>query len=349
MTGSKTIGDTLKSLISYRFHKDSIIFSPSKIANGLKAGHDLLSLLRNCSAKSSSALDQLSRTLEQVSIQAEDTYKYRHELASRWKPPPPGRVRHLENLRRNASKANQVSKSSSPRIFQHPRPLSEVRSGLRKVPNLMSAHGIPMLKYPGPTCVLVNRVIKEKILWGIRKWDQHQDMEERIAIGELEDAWDKTLAEFAGISEDDGDAGQGNDESQSLVYTTNAGKVVKIYYYDPTVQVVQDNGDEKAPGNGSTKQAQRRPQISWTAQTRHVDHVLADAVKERGRQYTLLGERYWNEVVLKEREMREAERREKKHQRRMARKTALGVFFSEDGAKEGSDSSETSSVTSGYI
>lgn len=207
-----------------------------------------------------------------------------------------------------------------------------------------------MLKYPGPTSVLVNRILKEKILWGIRKWDQHQDMEERIAIGELEDAWDKTLADFAGISDgDDGDSVDGDDQqSQSLIRTTNDGKMVKIYYYDPTAQV-DPGSKEKLFGSASTKQPQRRPQISWAAQTRHVDHVLGDAVKDRGRHYTELGERYWNEVVLKEREMREAERREKKHQRRMARKTALGIFFSEDGAKESSDNSETSSVTSGYI
>ncbi|KIW67708.1 hypothetical protein PV04_06940 [Phialophora macrospora] len=342
-TSSTPIAETLRSLIRYRFHKDRTLLSRSQIANGLDAGHGFLSLLRGCAAKSPPAVDQLTKILEQVTLQAESTATYRRTLAARWKPPPPSRYAHLENLRRIADRANHASTPSAPRIFQHPRPLSEVRAGVRKVPNLILAQGIPLLKYPGPTPVLVNRVLKEKIRWGVRKWEQHKDVQRRIQIAEWEDEWDSILAREGNIADDDGGRGglvegeEGQRSANSHVPGT------KIRYYDPHNDGASTTPKQQ-PGSGF------KPRISWATHLRQVDRMLELAVMERGKQYALLGDRYWHEVVVKERELKEQERKERKHARRMARKQASSIFGAEGEFSDPADQDlQPSSVSSGFI
>ncbi|OCT52155.1 hypothetical protein CLCR_08718 [Cladophialophora carrionii] len=352
-TSSTGIAEHLRSLVRYRFHKDRTLLSRSQIIRGLEAGHGFLGLLRGCAAKSPTALDQLSKLLEQVAVQAESTATYRRTLAARWKPPPPSRYAHLENLRRVADKANHASTPASPRIFQHPRPLSEVKTGVRKVPNLILAQGIPLLKYPGPTPVLVNRVLKEKIRWGVRKWEQHKDIQRRIQIAEWEDQWDSILARIGNIvdhddaDDDDGGAGAGadllaeRDGVQRSAKSHNPRGTTR-YYHRPVEGA--GTSPKQHPSSGF------KPRISWATHLREVDRGLELAVLERGKQYAVLGERYWHEVVVKERELREQERKERKHARRMARKQASGIFGTEGHVPTQHDQDlQPSSVSSGFI
>ncbi|KIW91105.1 uncharacterized protein Z519_07999 [Cladophialophora bantiana CBS 173.52] len=340
---SPAVTKTLQSLIRFRFHRDRKLLSPSQIANGIKAGYGSLSLLRQCATKSGDALNKLSQTLEQVALQAESTSAYRAELASRWKPPPPDRHAHLENLRRVANKANHISTPESPRIFQHPRPISELKSGIRKVPNLILAQGVPLLKYPGPTPVLMNRVLKNKILWGVRKWAQHQDISEKIQLGEWEDEWDVILAREQGITESD-DAANGNGQvgqwgEQAEKGGEKTSSVINMRFVNPKRYSIGNEKNNNQPPSRSLPPATR---VSWTLALRQVDRQLEQAVHTRGRQYAELGDKYW-QVVLKERELKERERREKKHARRMARKQATSIFGTE--VRDG----PVSSTSSGFI
>ena len=288
--------------------------------------------------------------------------KYRAEMASRWKPPKPSRYAHLQNLRRVADKANHTSVTASSRsseettqppqrIFQHPRPISEVKTGVRKVPNLILAQGIPLLKYPGPTPVIVNRVLKEKILWGIRKWEQHKDVLSRIQIAEWEDAWDMTLAEEQMlINEDeaflrDADAEEDGDSS------THVSKP-RIAFTDHKTHV---NGKRSASASGRRKGVHHNitPRLSWTMNLREVDRSLEAAVLDRGREYALLGDRYFHDVIVKERELKERERKEKKHARRMASKEAVvskeaAVIFGKGEEFQAADE-QPSSLASGFL
>ncbi|KAJ9607497.1 Cytosolic Fe-S cluster assembly factor nar1 [Cladophialophora chaetospira] len=324
-TSNPGTAETIRSLIRTRFHKDRKLLSQTQVANGLSAAHGYLGLLRQCAAKEPVAIQRLNSTLETVSRRAEELTRYRRETASRWKPPPPSRHAHLRNLRQIASPRSHVSGSLSdpsdttPRIFSHPAPIESIKAGVRKVPNLILAQGIPVLKYSGPTPVLVNRVLKEKILWGVRKWEQHKSIQHTLAIAEWEDEWDRILADKAGIRDDDGDR-----EGQRLNQRVQG---TKIRFYEL-----------------------QRHENSWTTQLHEVDHSLKGAVMDRGKQYALLGDRYWHEVVVKERELKENERKEKKHERRMARKAASGVhdlageIFGQQG-----EELQPSSVSSGFI
>ncbi|KIX95206.1 uncharacterized protein Z520_09122 [Fonsecaea multimorphosa CBS 102226] len=339
------VARTLQSLIRFRFDRDRKLLSPSQVANGLEAGHGALSLLRACARKSSDALNRLSQTLEHVALQAESTAKYRAELASRWKPPPPSRRPHLENLRRVANKANHISTPDNPRIFQHPRPISEVKSGVRKVPNLILAQGIPLLKYPGPTPVLLNRVLTSKIKWGVRKWAQHLDIGEKIQLGEWEDEWDSILARKHGIMETCEGAtaneqqGRGGELVEADFIRSSSEHNIRFASLDRAY--TKDEKDIYQPLARSSPAA--TPGGSWTLALRQVDRQLELAVQARGRQYAELGDKYW-QVILKERALKEMERRERKHARRIARKQAT----SDDLALE-ERAEAVSSVSSGFL
>jgi hypothetical protein len=293
------LAETLRGLVRFRFHQDRIILSHSRVGNGLIAASDYLALLRDCSAKTPAAIEQLTATLEMVSSEAEIAGRRRELLASRWKPPPPERIPHLRNLRANASKRNQTSTPSNPRIFQHPRPISEVKSGVRKVPNLIVAHGIPLLKYPGPVPVLVSRVINQKYRWSRRQWDRHGELQNTMQLANWEDEWDQTLARNSSIPLD-----------------------------------YLDEGD----GKGSKKKR-------WTEQVQKALKQISNAVGTRGRQYAKLGDRYFHEVIVKERELKEAERKEAKRLRRIARKQARDEATSTDGRSD----DEINGISSGFL
>jgi hypothetical protein len=214
---------------------------------------------------------------------------------------------------------------------------------VRKVPNLILAQGIPLLKYPGPTPVLVNRVLKEKIRWGIRKWEQHKDMQRRIQIAEWEDEWDNILARVGNIVEDDdGDGGLEEGEEQQTSADAHVPRR-RNRYYDPH-NVDAGAMPKQQPGPGF------KPRISWATHLRQVDRLLEVAVMERGKQYALLGDRFWHEVVVKERELKEQERKASKHARRMARKQASSIFGAEGEMSEQADEDlQPSSISSGFI
>jgi len=106
-----------------------------------------------------------------------------------------------------------------------------------------------------------------------------------------------------------------------------------------------------ADASSSWQQQRTNPlsenRISWTTHLREVDRFLEKAVLERGKQYALLGDRLFHEVVVKERELKEQERKEKKHTRRMARKQA-GSIFGVERDEEG-QAEQPSSIASGFI
>jgi hypothetical protein len=324
--------EPLRSLISTRFHKDKKLLSYSQTAASLSVGYGYLKLLQDCSAGSSAAHERVKKTLAEVTSQRNALHTYRKEIASKWKPPPAEKILHLRNLRAIASPQNHEPASSEKRIFQHPRPLSEIKSSVRKVPNLILAQGIPLLKYPGPTPVLLNRILKEKINWNLLKWQQHKDLEYKIEIGEAEDQWDRLLARHEGIISDEPDTAE-----EDLALDENES--------GPRIRRVQTQGLVSSDSAARGVQSASSSDNSWTKDMREVDQGVYVAVLKRGKNYAELGAKYWKEVIFRERELKEKERREAKHARRMARTgLPIGGGWSGPAAEEG-----VSSLDSGYL
>ncbi|EXJ77359.1 hypothetical protein A1O3_09585 [Capronia epimyces CBS 606.96] len=295
-----------QSLVRYRFEKDRAILSPTQICHGIEAGSRFLDLLRSCNDNSTEALTRLCQIVESVTLEAEHTALFRKKLASFWKPPPPHRAKYLENIKKIKDKANQTSTPSHPRIFEHPRPLSEVKAGVRKVPNLIVTQGIPVLKYPGPQPVLLNRVIKQRTKWGVKMFQQHKTMENGAHLAHHEDDWD------------------------AILYRHH-----KISY-----------PEDRTPSGGTTgvdRPSTAAPGGTWASTFRQVDQELEQKVQERGRKNAELGRRLW-QIVLDERELKEKERKEAKHQRRMARKSAAAGLPTINPDGPGNDESSTTYV-----
>ncbi|KIW99676.1 uncharacterized protein Z518_11089 [Rhinocladiella mackenziei CBS 650.93] len=301
---SKTNGitETLQDLIRYRFRKDRKVQSPTQIVHGIEAGHRFLDLLRACTIQSGEALGRLGEILEVTTAQAEDTAAHRSKLATLKKPPRPSRLKYIEHVKRIRDPANHVS-YPTPRIFEEPRPLSKIKSGVRKVPNLIVTQGIPVLKYPGPQPVLLNRVIKSKITWGVKMFQKHLALEQAAHLAECEDEWDMILREEHGVLE-------------------------------PGAHEEDNDGSSESLGTGEGE-------TTWAATIRAADMGIAKKVMARNRQNAEMGAKLW-QVVLRERELKEQERREAKRQRRNERRIAAVAEWA-DNLSDSSKEAETPS------
>jgi len=180
---------------------------------------------------------------------------------------------------------------------------------------------------------LVNRVLKEKILWGVRKWEQHKEMQVGIQISEWEDEWDDILATEGGVMDDDGS------EVEPPIEMKRDKSQVNIRFYDP--DSTSSSSTTFSSSLSSDRHNTQPRQVSWTTAIRAVDRQIELSVWERGKKYAMLGNRYFEEVIVPERELKEKERKEAKHARRMARKAAAAEVVGQDG--------EVSSIASGFV
>lgn len=76
--------------------------------------------------------------------------------------------------------------------------------GVRKVPTLVNANGVPFLRY-GKQPANLSRVIRQKINARQALLDRHYEMVDRLAMAEAEDQWDKFIRENAGYKESSGE------------------------------------------------------------------------------------------------------------------------------------------------
>lgn len=188
----------------YRFHRDRKLVSLKLVANGLNAGYAMLDLVHACNDKNGDALTKLASLVESTTVQAEQAAAWRFTLRSLKKPVPSSatlaKVRHINAV---ADKANHVRYPGSKPILERPLPLSEIRGGTRRVPNLVTAHGIPFLRYSKPQPISLSRVIRQKVLWNERNWTSRGVLEEKIILAGFEDEWDRILEREHGVMDAD--------------------------------------------------------------------------------------------------------------------------------------------------
>lgn len=71
------------------------------------------------------------------------------------------------------------------------------------MPNLVTAHGIPFLRYSKPQPLSLSRVIRQKVLWNEKNWTRKGVLDEQILLAELEDEWDRILEREHGFTDVD--------------------------------------------------------------------------------------------------------------------------------------------------
>ena len=84
-------------------------------------------------------------------------------------------------------------------LAARPRPLSELKGGKRLIPILVSANRIPILRTRKPQSPLLSMYVKAKMVQRQRRHDRRWELVEALKMAKLEDQWDrdveKSLAE----------------------------------------------------------------------------------------------------------------------------------------------------------
>lgn len=164
----------------------------------------MLDLVHACNNKDADALQKLAGLVQSVSAQAEAAAAWRSTLATLKKAPAAGMLAKIEHVKAVGDRTNHVRYHASTPVLERPLPLSEIQGGTRRVPNLVTAQGIPFLRYSKPQPISLSRVIRQKVLWNEKNWTQRGVLEEKILIAGFENTWDRILREEHGIV--DGDA-----------------------------------------------------------------------------------------------------------------------------------------------
>ena len=278
--------NALSSLTRYRFRRDRKLRSPSQIVNGLKVGYESLDLLHECNEGSPAALCRLSDLLDSTASQAERTSSLRAALAAHRSPPSPSKLAKIAHLHANATKANQTRYEGARPVLERPLPLSEIKGGKRRVPNLVDAQGLPMLRYSKPQPVSLSRMIRQRIQWEAGRWRKKHELEADMEIARWEDQWD-------GLVEEE----------------------------------MQEEARLRLPANGSSADskamsgAAQGEEPSWVTEAERANGGVWAQIQQFGEKKAAMAEKMW-QIVLKERELGEKEKREAKIQRRLERKAA---------------------------
>lgn len=189
------------------------------------------------------------------------------------------------------------SSPGGPAVFERPKPLSVITWPKRKVPNYLITSGIPLLKYPGPQSVLMNRVIRQKWKRNVKRQEKIDLFEEDRLLAATEDDWDELLKEL-GIEQDPHEPN-----------TTRRAFARKF------------SDDPFGP-------------VTWQDSFSSAIFKIRAAYKKEEMRNKVFGEKLYN-VLREERDLREKERRAAKHERRMERKRAQGDVTLSAGIDEG--------------
>ena len=112
-----------------------------------------------------------------------------------------------------ASSDNQERKRDGPRVwpypgaasvFSRPKPLAAL-SGRRHVPRLISASGVPFLKFKKKQPRYLSRIIRAHLTVKQKRYDRIGEFEYLEDIAKLEDAWDATVEGRLKTDSDDKD------------------------------------------------------------------------------------------------------------------------------------------------
>lgn len=195
MALSATQSDGLRSLIRHRFKTDRLLQSSSRIANGLHAGHEILGILCAAAQGETKSIDRLSALLESTLKLSESTEAYSNILHSARTPTSLRAAPEAKEVNSSGENPSQSSRTKSRPVLERPLPLSEIRSGKRRVPEFVDLQGIPFLRYSKPQSSSLGRVLRQKVAWQTKKWDQRNKLTEEIMpLGEVEDGWDTLVA-----------------------------------------------------------------------------------------------------------------------------------------------------------
>ena len=236
---------------------------------------------------------QLKSLLDSTASQAEYIPTYRAALAAARSPTSPDKLRKIAHLKAIATKANSTRHPGSKPVLERPLPLSEIKGGKRRIPNLISAQGVPFLRYRKPQPISLSRVIRQKQDLDQKRLTQQEGLRADMTIAQWEDEWDEVTKAHMGEE-------RGENRDRLVASLTSS---------DFATEEIQEE--------------------SWRHEPAIAEAELYQQMKETNRKNAELGRQMWM-VLAKERELAEQEKREAKIQRRIERKAATAAGARED-------------------
>lgn len=121
---------------------------------------------------------------------------HRKKLLAKRPPLTPSLKRRLRHNLRHSLKSAQVGRHGGTKkpVLERPLPLSEIRSGKRKVPSfVVTSAGIPFLRYGKPQPVMLSRVIRQRLEKRDRILEKKNLLDDMLIWAEEEDRWDDTI------------------------------------------------------------------------------------------------------------------------------------------------------------
>ncbi|OQE24601.1 hypothetical protein PENSTE_c007G05657 [Penicillium steckii] len=180
------LGET-RILVKQRFRKYRRLDSPTQIAHSLKAGYHTLNLLSSASSGNGRDANRLSDILEQTKAAKAECAVQQRKLKDLCAPQPLSakRARKQESIR--FEEKTRHRHPDTPSILARPKTVK----GIRKVPFLVNARGLPFLRIKKPQPRNVSGVIRNKLE---RRWKRilrRDRLTIDILFAEDEDTWDK--------------------------------------------------------------------------------------------------------------------------------------------------------------
>ncbi|KAJ5089492.1 hypothetical protein N7532_008176 [Penicillium argentinense] len=198
-----------KSLVKQRFRKYKGLESPTQIASSLKAGYQVrasrndlayrtftnegsysektLDLLDSASKGNKKDADQIIATLEQTRCAREKQAEQQKKLRGIKSPRPLSiKQQRKEETTRFEEATRRRHPDTSP-ILSRPHPVK----GIRKVPSLVSARGMPFLRIKKPQPKNLSGVLRNKLEKRWKRILRRDRLSEDLLFAQDEDAWDR--------------------------------------------------------------------------------------------------------------------------------------------------------------
>ncbi|KAJ5606163.1 hypothetical protein N7510_008944 [Penicillium lagena] len=176
-----------KSLMRQKFRQYQGLNSPSQTRNALKTGYSTLDLLHSACKGNKHDEDRITTILAKFKAFRAEYVARQRELAESQPPKQlgPKQIQKQERIRKQNETTRRHPDAES--IFLRPRP---VVSGKRRVPVLVSARGVPFLRFKKPQPRNLSGVIRNK-LDRRQKWiDRRDRLQVELLFAGDEDVWD---------------------------------------------------------------------------------------------------------------------------------------------------------------
>ncbi|RAK71086.1 LYR motif-containing protein [Aspergillus fijiensis CBS 313.89] len=177
-----------KQHIQLRFHRYKTLESPSRVTHALKAGYDALDLLHAVSQNKRTETERLKSLLSQTTEAHERRSAMQRELR-RLKPVKPMSAMELKKeANREAARRTMSRHPDAVPVLSRPRPTV---NGIRRIPKLVNARGVPFLRIMKPQPAILGHIIRGKLRKRGRTFLVRKKLQEERIWAQDEDEWDR--------------------------------------------------------------------------------------------------------------------------------------------------------------